>query len=167
MTAACHDGPVEQRERLGRRIADLRAKAGWTQQQLAERIAVSRVAVSHLESGLSHPGERTVAPSPERALLPGPQRQRLPASPEAKAERLPATVARHTELELQMALCEADLAWIERAGAPGADQVLAQWEVRLRRMAQDAGPAADGAVEDLAARVRRIVDGRIADVHER
>jgi transcriptional regulator with XRE-family HTH domain len=167
MTAACHDGPVEQRERLGRRIADLRAKAGWTQQQLAERIAVSRVAVSHLESGLSHPGERTVA------LLAGVFKVEPPALvadtdyPEAKAERLPATVARHTELELQMALCEADLAWIERAGAPGADQVLAQWEVRLRRMAQDAGPAGDGAVEDLAARVRRIVDGRIADVHER
>jgi transcriptional regulator with XRE-family HTH domain len=37
-------------ENLGRRIADLRAKLGWTQQELAERVGISRVAVSHLES---------------------------------------------------------------------------------------------------------------------
>jgi len=34
---------------LGRRIAKLRADLGWTQQELADRIAVSRVALSHLE----------------------------------------------------------------------------------------------------------------------
>ena len=48
-------------EKLGRRVAALRADRGWTQQQLADRLAVSRVAVSHLESGLTDPGERTVA----------------------------------------------------------------------------------------------------------
>jgi transcriptional regulator with XRE-family HTH domain len=47
-------------ENLGRRIADLRAKLGYTQQELAERLAVSRTAVSHLEAGMTVPGERTV-----------------------------------------------------------------------------------------------------------
>ena len=47
-------------EKLGRRVAALRADRGWTQQQLADRLAVSRVAVSHLESGLTDPGERTL-----------------------------------------------------------------------------------------------------------
>ena len=46
---------------LGRRIAKLRAELGWTQQELADRVAVSRVALSHLESDLSTAGERTVA----------------------------------------------------------------------------------------------------------
>ena len=46
---------------LGRRIAALRAERGWTQQELADRLGVSRVAVSHLETDLSTPGERTVA----------------------------------------------------------------------------------------------------------
>ena len=43
-------------ESLGRRIAAHRAKLGLTQQELADRLAISRVAVSHLEAGLSDPG---------------------------------------------------------------------------------------------------------------
>ena len=43
------------------RIADLRGKLGWTQQDLAERLGISRVAVSHVEAGMTDPGERTVA----------------------------------------------------------------------------------------------------------
>ena len=50
----------ETLENLGRRIADLRAKLGLTQQELAERLGISRVAVSHLEAGMTVPGERTV-----------------------------------------------------------------------------------------------------------
>jgi transcriptional regulator with XRE-family HTH domain len=46
---------------LGRRVAKLRAELGWTQQELADRVAISRVAVSHLESDLNTAGERTVA----------------------------------------------------------------------------------------------------------
>src|SRR4051812_49532296 len=57
----CQAGAMQEQEVLGRRIADLRAKLGWTQQELAERLAISRVAVSHLEAGLTDPGERTVA----------------------------------------------------------------------------------------------------------
>ena len=62
--AVCQVGwhmPENLAPELGRRIADLRAKLGWTQQDLADRLGVSRVAVSHLEAGMSIPGERTVA----------------------------------------------------------------------------------------------------------
>src|SRR3712207_2801055 len=113
-------------ENLGRRIADLRAKLGWTQQELAERLAVSRVAVSHLEAGMSDPGERTVA------LLAGVfkmEPHELVAGtryPQAKAERLPVVVARHTEVELQLELLERDLQWFERTGHAHRG-VLEQW----------------------------------------
>ena len=48
-------------EPLGQRIATKRVHEGMTQQRLAERIAISRAAVSHLEAGLSTASERTVA----------------------------------------------------------------------------------------------------------
>lgn len=144
-------------------MADLRAKAGWTQQQLADRIAVSRVAVSHLEAGMSHPGERTVALLAGVFKLEPPELVAGTDYPAAKAERLPPTVARHSETELQLALCEADLAWIDR-GAPGSDQVLVQWEVRLRRLAREAAPGEADAVAVLASRVRRLVDRRIDEI---
>src|SRR5439155_17611421 len=50
----------EEFENLGRRIAAFRMKAGMTQQELADRLAVSRTAISHVEAGMSVPGERTV-----------------------------------------------------------------------------------------------------------
>ena len=118
-------------ESLGRRIADLRAKLGWTQQDLAERLAISRVAVSHLEAGLSDPGERTVA------LLAGAfklEPHELVAGtnyPPAKAERLPVVAARHTEVELQLALLDNDLAWLERTDGAHDRPVLEQWQARL------------------------------------
>jgi transcriptional regulator with XRE-family HTH domain len=124
-------------ENLGRRIADLRAKLGWTQQELADRLAVSRVAVSHLEAGMTDPGERTVA------LLAGVfkvEPHELVAGtryPRAKAERLPVVVARHTEVELQLELLESDLRWFERAGAAHRD-VLDGWVARLAALEADA-----------------------------
>lgn len=95
---------------LGRRIARLRAGLGWTQQDLADRLGASRVAVSHLESGLSTASERTVT------LLAGLfklEPHELVADtdyPVAKAERLPVVACRYTEVELQLALFERDLA---------------------------------------------------------
>ena len=47
-------------ETLGQRIARL-DPGPWTQQELADRVAISRVAISHLEMGISVPSERTVA----------------------------------------------------------------------------------------------------------
>jgi transcriptional regulator with XRE-family HTH domain len=98
-------------ESLGSRIAKLRADLGWTQQELAERLGISRVALSHLEAtGIaSTPGERTVA------LLAGLFKMEphdLVAGtdyPQAKAERLPVVVPRYTEVEMQLRLLDLDL----------------------------------------------------------
>src|SRR6478609_931389 len=96
-------------ESLGQRIAKGRVELGWTQADLAERIGISRVALSHIEAGISTPGERTVA------LLAGvfkAEPHELVAGtdyPAAKAERLPVVAARYTEVEHQLALLDARL----------------------------------------------------------
>lgn len=129
-------------ESLGQRIARLRTALGWTQQEIAERLAISRVAVSHVESGLSVPSERTVT------LLAGlfkcePAELVAGTSyPESKAERLPLTACRYTEAELQLALIERDAAWIGRVSKlPGTIQIgreiRDQWALRLERLARD------------------------------
>jgi transcriptional regulator with XRE-family HTH domain len=116
-------------ESLGRRVADHRAKLGLTQQELADRCGISRVAVSNLESGMSDPSERTVA------LLAGVFKvdpYELVAGtgyPPAKIDRLPLVVARYTEVELQLELLANDLAWLERTGPDRS--VLDAWQTRL------------------------------------
>lgn len=116
-------------ESLGRRIADLRAKLGWTQQEMADRVGISRVAVSHVEAGMSDPGERTVA------LLAGvfkvdPHDLVAGTSyPAAKAERLPLVVARYTEVELQLELLAADVAWMERTERD--ESLISRWRSTL------------------------------------
>jgi transcriptional regulator with XRE-family HTH domain len=141
-------------EKLGRRIADLRAKRGWTQQELADRLAVSRVAVSHLESGLSDPGERTVA------LLAGVfhmEPHHLVAGttyPAAKAERLPVVVARWTEVEHQLALLDRDLEWIDEGAGAASRRVLAEWEAKLAALLADAHDA--GERDAITAAQRRV-----------
>ncbi len=123
---------------LGRRVADLRGKRGWTQQDLAARLAVSRAAVSHVEAGLSIPGERTVA------LLAGlfaMEPHELVAGtdyPAAKAERLPVVVARWTEVEHRLELLERELDWLDGSGDADAAVVLGEWELRLVALAADA-----------------------------
>lgn len=121
-------------ENLGRRIARLRGRLGWTQSELAGRLAISRVAVSHLEAGISLPGERTVT------LLAGLfklEPYELVAGtnyPTAKAERLPLVACRYTEVELQLRLLEED---IGRSGA-GFDRVQAEeWRRRLAKLRAD------------------------------
>jgi transcriptional regulator with XRE-family HTH domain len=91
---------------LGERIAALRAGRGWTQNDLAARAAISRVALSHIEAGMSTPGERTVV------LLAGLLRVEPhdlvegTTYPIAKAERLPPAAPRYTELEHQLGLLD-------------------------------------------------------------
>ena len=127
-------------ENLGRRIAALRGALGMTQQDLADRLAVSRVAVSHIEAGMSIPGERTVVllagifKLEPHELVDGTQ------YPMAKAERLPAVAARHTDVELQLALCERDLDWVERTGSC-ARAVADNWRPVLADLATKATPA--------------------------
>lgn len=101
-------------EQLGDRLARFRAALGWTQQELADRIGASRVAVSHFEMGLQVPSERTIA------LLAGVfhvEPGELVANtyyPPAKSERLPTVAARYTVIEHEIALLERDLMWLER-----------------------------------------------------
>src|SRR5947207_20209 len=119
-------------ESLGDRIAKHRTELGWTQAELAGRVGISRVALSHIESNISTPGERTVA------LLAGlfkVEPHELVADtnyPAAKAERLPAVAARYTEIELLLALLDNDFAWLERTDGLDERRVLDEWEARLR-----------------------------------
>ena len=114
-------------ENLGRRIARLRNGRGWTQQELAARLAVSRVAVSHLESGAmaSIPSERTVTLLAGLFKLEPWELVAGTSYPPAKVERLPVVACRYTEVELQLRLLEEDR-------AAGRDLVAAEWPDRLR-----------------------------------
>ena len=115
---------------LGHRIAALRAGRGWTQQELAERLAISRVAVSHLEAGMSTPGERTIALLAGLFKLEPHELVEGTNYPPAKAERLPVVVTRYTEVELQLRLLELD----EERGLDGSRR--ADWVDRLRVLAK-------------------------------
>ena len=141
-------------ENLGRRIARLRGDRGWTQQELSARLAVSRVAVSHMEAGITVPGERTVA------LLAGLfklEPHDLVAGtnyPPAKAERLPVVVCRYTEVELQLRLLDAE---IERTGSGFEPILAAEWRRRLTKLLTD--------THDL--RERRLLDEALAALSHR
>ncbi len=112
---------------LGDRLANLRNEAGITQQELAQRIAISRVALSNLESGRSVPGERTVA------LLAGvfglEPHELVDGThyPAGKADRLPLTANRYTEAQMQIALMERDLKWLDSTDQRRGEQVLGEW----------------------------------------
>ena len=116
-------------ESFGKRIARLRQQRGWTQERLAERLAVSRVAVSHIEMGLSIPSERTVV------LLAGlfdTEPHLLVAGsnyPDAKRERLPSVASRYTAAEQLRAVLAADLAWL--AAGYTRPELRPQWLTRL------------------------------------
>ena len=99
---------------IGQRIARIRQSNGWTQEQLAERIAMSRVAISHIEMGLFVPSERTIT------LLAGVYKVSPlelvhdSSYPQAKADRLPHVVASYTSRELELALLKRDIDWLKR-----------------------------------------------------
>ena len=125
---------------LASRLGVLRTREGMTQQQLADRLGVSRVAVSHLEAGINSPDARTVT---LLASVFGMEPHDLVAGtdyPVAKVDRLPLVVARRTEVAHQVALMEADLAWVEGPDAvvtdPSvADEVRQRWRVALTKLA--------------------------------
>jgi transcriptional regulator with XRE-family HTH domain len=143
-------------ETLGRRVAALRSKLGWTQQELADRLAVSRVSVSHLEAGMTDPGERTVALLAGLFKVEPHELVGDTSYPVAKAERLPVVVPRYTEVEHQLELLENDLAWLERPGAAEAETlVVEQWDVRLAALADAALDRSEReAVEEARRRLR-------------
>jgi transcriptional regulator with XRE-family HTH domain len=121
----------DQRERLGRRIAAHRGKLGWTQQELAERLAISRVAVSHLEAGMTTPGERTVTLLAGLFKLAPHELVAGTDYPTAKADRLPPVVTQFTEVETQVMLFEAELRWLDRLDPGEAEVLLARWDATL------------------------------------
>lgn len=130
-------------DQLGKRIALCRAALGMTQQELADRIAVSRVAISHLEMGLQVPSERTIA---LLAGVFGCEPHQLVANtyyPPAKADRLPPVVARYTEIDKELLLLKRDLHWIDRVAALPQSRVIVHetlhgWLDRLAPLIDDA-----------------------------
>ena len=147
-------------EHLGRRIAKLRAELGWTQQELAGRLAISRTALSHLEGGVSVPGERTVTLLAGLFKLEPHELVAGTAYPSAKAERLPPVATRHTEVELQLALLDRDLAWHHRLDlCTEVRAELDRWAARLRGLsASCADPAEAEALRQAMRKVRRTLD---------
>jgi transcriptional regulator with XRE-family HTH domain len=135
-------------ESLGRRIAKLRADLGWTQQELADRVAVSRVALSHLESGLSTPGERTVALLAGVFGMEAHDLVEGTTYPAGKVDRLPLVVTRHTEVELQVRLLDRDL---EVALRFGHRELLDGWAGRLADLRRDTFDARQQDILDQAA----------------
>ncbi len=101
-------------ETIGKRIASLRQKNGWTQQSLADRLAISRVAVSHIEMDLTIPSERTITLMAGIFKLAPIELVEGTTYPRAKAERLPAVTNCYTELELQLTLLGNAVSWIKR-----------------------------------------------------
>ena len=144
-------------ETLGQRIARLRASRGWTQEGLAERLAASRVAVSHFELGLALPSERTIV------LLAGlfkiePHELIAGTSyPAAKAERLPSIACRYTEVELQLALLRRDVEWADRLDRGARQQISAEWRVKIADLLDGAyGEVQRSDLEAAAQWIRRI-----------
>lgn len=101
-------------ESIGRRIAYLRQKNGWTQQSLADRLAMSRVAISHIEMDLTIPSERSITLMAGVFKLSPTGLVEGTTYPNAKVERLPELTTTFTELELKFALIINDLEWLDR-----------------------------------------------------
>lgn len=119
-------------EIIGKRIAYLRQKHGWTQQSLAHRLAMSRVAISHIEMDLTIPSERTITLMAGVFKLSPSLLVAGTSYPTAKAERLPGLTATYTDLELMHALLCNDLEWLGRLDASPQNgevskQVLGKW----------------------------------------
>jgi len=127
--------PGKLLEPVGARIARLRQEAGYTQQALAERLALSRVAVSHFETGISVPSERTITLLAGLLKIDPPELVEGTDYPEAKADRLPFTAAKHSDLELDLRLLEHDLEWAAQ-GYLETGMVRARWLPLLEQRLQ-------------------------------
>jgi transcriptional regulator with XRE-family HTH domain len=87
---------------------------GWTQQALADRLGISRVAVSHIEADISLPGERTITLLAGLFKVSPLDLVHGTTYPQAKVDRLPRMVCSYTPFEMAMALFENDMAWMDR-----------------------------------------------------
>jgi len=129
-------GHTTKLETIGKRVARLRVDHGWTQQYLATRLAISRVAVSHIEMDLTVPSERTLIllaglfKNSPHELADG------TTYPDAKAEKLPFVVCTYTPLEVDLELLENDLKWLDRLSPSVAkerfsEEIYQHWSGRL------------------------------------
>lgn len=110
---------------------------GWTQAELAERLAASRVAVSHFEMGLALPSERTIVLLTGVFKLEPHELIAGTSYPMAKAERLPSVACRYTEVELQLALLRRDLVWLARLTDEALRRrVVADWQAKLAALSE-------------------------------
>ena len=130
---------ISSLESIGKRIARLRSEQGWTQQRLADRLGISRVAISHIEMDISTPSERTLALIAGLLKIQPYDLVHGSTYPQAKADRLPNNVCCYTQLEFELALFENDLAWLERlTGADGYERLLMEiyrhWNERLAEL---------------------------------
>ena len=123
-------------ETIGKRIAYLRQKNGWTQQSLADSLAMSRVAISHIEMDLTIPSERSITLMAGIFKLSPFELVSNTTYPKAKAERLPEVTNLYTELELQYALLVNDSDWLLRLDDPIKKSsyllvILEKWSIKL------------------------------------
>lgn len=123
-------------ETIGKRIARLRNQSGWSQQSLAARLAMSRVAISHIEMDLIIPSERTISMLAGIFKVSPHELVEGTTYPEAKAERLPSVVCSYTLFELEMMLLENDLTWLQRLATSSdfrryAKETMQRWQPRL------------------------------------
>ena len=124
-------------ESIGKRIAFLRQKNNWTQASLASRLAMSRVAISHIEMDLTIPSERTLTLMAGLFKLTPLELVEATTYPKAKAERLPEVVNFYTQLELELSLMMNDAAWLRRLDNPKGkydilDETCVKWSSRLK-----------------------------------
>jgi transcriptional regulator with XRE-family HTH domain len=120
---------------IGKRIAFLRQKNGWTQQSLADRLAMSRVAISHMEMDLTIPSERSITLMAGIFKLSPIELVEGTTYPEAKMERLPEVTTTYTELEMNYTLLKNDIEWLNRVDDPRQKkwtrEVVEKWSLLL------------------------------------
>jgi len=126
--------PTDNPESFGRRIAALRNSTGLTQQELAARLALSRNAVSHLETGLSQPSERTVVLLAGLFRLEPHELVEGTDYPGAKADRLPLVAPRYTEVEARLHRLDVELSLIHRLDPADAEAERAALIAELEAM---------------------------------
>ena len=148
---------MQRAETLGRRIARLRGDLGWTQQELAQRLAISRVAVSHLEANTNVPGERTVELLAGLFKVEPHELVQGTSYAPAKAERLPVVACRYTEVELQLRLLDQDLSRLEHLSPSARARVIDDWRVQLTLVGKAAWDGRERlAVESAVDRLRAL-----------
>lgn len=127
---------------IGKRIAEYRNELGWTQQYLAERLAISRVAVSHIEMDISIPGERTIALLAGLFKIPPHTLVENTTYPRAKTDKLPYVTCCYTQLETELRVMDNDLKWLKESyDSPKflkfREKILQKWYEQLRKWELD------------------------------